>query len=125
MNPIKRYTTRRTTPTLALALAVLAMASMPAPAAAYIGPGAALSLLGAFWGLLVAVAAAVAFAVAWPIRRMLRLRRERSRLEQHGSPGRGQDALTAEHGQAARSASEHRLASEHRQDSRAAQGSAG
>jgi hypothetical protein len=42
------------------------------PAAAYIGPGAGLSLLGAFWGLLVAVMAALGFVIMWPIRRMLR-----------------------------------------------------
>ena len=37
------------TPLMFVALAVLAMASIPSPASAYIGPGAALSLLGAFW----------------------------------------------------------------------------
>jgi membrane protein implicated in regulation of membrane protease activity len=45
------------------------------PAMAYVGPGAGLSLLGAFWGLLVAVLAALAFVVVYPIRRMMRARR--------------------------------------------------
>jgi hypothetical protein len=45
------------------------------PAAAYIGPGAGLSLLGAFWGLLVAVMAALGFVIMWPIRRMFRRNR--------------------------------------------------
>ena len=42
---------------------------------AYVGPGAGLSLLGALWALLVAVAMALVFIVAWPVRRLLRRRR--------------------------------------------------
>lgn len=49
------------------------------PAQAYIGPGAGLSLLGALWGLLVAVVAAVGFIVFWPIRKMLRTARAETR----------------------------------------------
>jgi hypothetical protein len=45
------------------------------PALAYVGPGAGLSLIGAFWGLLLAVFAALAFVVAWPLRRLLKRRR--------------------------------------------------
>jgi membrane protein implicated in regulation of membrane protease activity len=52
---------------------VLALAATPA--LAYVGPGAGLSLLGAFWGLLVAVLAALAFVVVYPIRRMMRARK--------------------------------------------------
>ena len=44
--------------TMGLALALVLSVIMPA--AAYIGPGAGLSLLGAFWGLLLAVGAAAA-----------------------------------------------------------------
>ena len=36
---------------------------------AYIGPGAGLSMLGAFWGLVVAVIAALSFLLLWPIRK--------------------------------------------------------
>ncbi|MEZ5933409.1 MAG: hypothetical protein R3F54_15945 [Alphaproteobacteria bacterium] len=36
---------------------------------AYIGPGAGLSMLGAFWGLVVAVLAALSFLVLWPFRK--------------------------------------------------------
>ena len=46
------------------------------PALAYVGPGAGLSLLGAFWGLLVAVLAAMAFLVVYPVRRVIRARRK-------------------------------------------------
>jgi membrane protein implicated in regulation of membrane protease activity len=49
-----------------------------APALAYVGPGAGLSLVGAFWGLLVALFAALAFVVLWPIRRFLKQRRRAS-----------------------------------------------
>lgn len=47
-----------------------------APAMAYVGPGAGLTLLSALWGLLVAVLAAVAFLVLWPIRRWRRRRQQ-------------------------------------------------
>jgi hypothetical protein len=56
-----------------LTVAVLALAAS-APAMAYVGPGAGLTLLSALWGLLVAVLAAVAFLVVWPIRRWRRRR---------------------------------------------------
>jgi type VI protein secretion system component VasK len=51
---------------------VIAAIGAAGPAAAYVGPGAGLSLVGAFWGLLVAIFAAVAFIVVWPVRRLLR-----------------------------------------------------
>lgn len=58
---------------------------------AYVGPGAGLSLLGALWALIVAVAAAVAFIVAWPIRRMRRRKREEREL---AAQERGEDAAS-------------------------------
>jgi hypothetical protein len=44
-------------------------------AAAYVGPGAGLSLVGAVWGLLLAIFAALGFVMLWPLRRLLRRRR--------------------------------------------------
>ena len=49
---------------------------LPLTAQAYVGPGAGLSLLGALWALILALLTAVFFIFAWPIRRMLRRRRE-------------------------------------------------
>lgn len=46
-----------------------------APALAYVGPGAGITLLGALWGVLIAVGAAVGFIVLWPLRRVLFRRR--------------------------------------------------
>lgn len=65
---------RKLTALAALAAAGLAFAT--APAAAYIGPGAGLSLLGALWGVLAAVFVAVLFLAAWPLRRLLRRMRD-------------------------------------------------
>ena len=53
-----------------------ALLLLPLSTQAYVGPGAGLSLLGALWALLVAILTAVFFIFAWPIRRMLRRRRE-------------------------------------------------
>jgi membrane protein implicated in regulation of membrane protease activity len=49
------------------------------PALAYVGPGAGLSLLGALWGLLLAVLAALSFIILWPLKRYRR--RQRARQE--------------------------------------------
>jgi len=53
----------------------------PLTADAYVGPGAGLSLLGALWALLLAVITAIAFVFAWPVRRMLRRKREAREIE--------------------------------------------
>lgn len=45
-----------------------------APAQAYVGPGAGLSLLGALWAVVVAVFAALFFVVMWPLRKMMKRR---------------------------------------------------
>lgn len=55
----------------AFCLAFLA-AGLPGIAHAYVGPGAGLSLVAAFWAILVAVGTIVVFTLMWPIRRMMR-----------------------------------------------------
>ncbi len=55
-----------------LVVAFLLTVGVTAPALAYIGPGAGLGVLSAFWALLVAVLSAVGFIVLWPLRRMMR-----------------------------------------------------
>jgi hypothetical protein len=52
-------------------------------ALAYVGPGAGLSLLGALWGLLLAIGAALAFVILWPLRRM----RQRARVKNEKTTG--------------------------------------
>jgi len=61
-----------------LKLATLTLLLFAAPSAlAYVGPGAGLSLLGALWGLIVAVGAALVFVILWPFRRLVRRLRAR------------------------------------------------
>jgi len=64
-----RFNTRR--PVL-LAIATGAAALAASPAFAYVGPGAGLTLLGALWGLIVAVVLSVGFILLWPLRRLMR-----------------------------------------------------
>ena len=56
---------------------VMTLLTVTAPdiAFAYIGPGAGVSLIGSFLGILVAVLIAVFALIAWPIRRMLKARK--------------------------------------------------
>ncbi len=68
------------TKTIPLAALALLLTSSDA-ALAYVGPGAGLSLLGALWGLLLAVASAIGFVIVWPLRRARRRARERRAAE--------------------------------------------
>ena len=55
----------------------LALSLFATPAFAYIGPGAGITVLGALWGVVVAVVLAVAAVLLWPVRALFR-RRPRS-----------------------------------------------
>lgn len=75
------------------ALAAAGLAFGASPALAYIGPGAGLSLLGALWGVVAAVAAALLFLLIWPLRRLMRRQRavtERSAIERTAAQRRTQ-----------------------------------
>jgi membrane protein implicated in regulation of membrane protease activity len=58
-------------------IAAAALALLPGTAFAYVGPGAGLTMIGALWAVILALFAALFFAVAWPVRRMLRRARLR------------------------------------------------
>ena len=53
---------------------------------AYIGPGAGLSMLGAFWGLVIAVVAALSFLILWPVRRMFKKSSATAEVENQDKP---------------------------------------
>jgi hypothetical protein len=55
-----------------LAIGTAAMSAVAFPALAYVGPGAGLTLLGALWGLILAVVVSLGFVLLWPLRRMMR-----------------------------------------------------
>lgn len=83
---------------LVAALAAAGLAFGAGPALAYIGPGAGLSLLGALWGVLAAVGAALLFLLIWPLRRLMRRQRpapqkattkHHAHQRQESSPARG------------------------------------
>jgi hypothetical protein len=45
---------------------------------AYVGPGAGITILGALWSVILAIALAVGAVLFWPIRVLIRRRRNRS-----------------------------------------------
>jgi hypothetical protein len=61
--------------TLSLVVASLCLIAAATPAMAYIGPGAGITMLGALWGVIVAIALAVGAVLFWPIRALLRRRK--------------------------------------------------
>jgi hypothetical protein len=59
----------RSLPVLAASLCLIAAAT---PAYAYIGPGAGITMLGALWGVIVAVVLAVGAVLFYPVRVLTR-----------------------------------------------------
>ena len=62
--------------TFAVGALTVLVALWAEPAAAYIGPGAGITMLGALWGVIVAVFLAIGAVLFWPIRVLLRKRRK-------------------------------------------------
>ena len=53
-------------------IAMLSALLLARPAFAYIGPGAGLGVLAAFWALVTAVVSSIAFLILWPLRNRFR-----------------------------------------------------
>ncbi len=66
---------------VALCLTSISFAAIPASALAYVGPGAGLSIIGSVLALLAAVIVAIFGFLFFPIRRMLRKRKQRAALK--------------------------------------------
>ena len=66
---------------LSLSLFCLLAALVPLPAAAYVGPGAAIALVGTFFGFTAGVAVAVFFVLAWPALKLYRWHKARKSKE--------------------------------------------
>ena len=62
-------------PLLLLASGLALASAASTPALAYIGPGAGITMLGALWGVVVALALALGAVVFWPVRVLLRRRK--------------------------------------------------
>lgn len=65
-----------------LLVVTLLTVTIPEVTYAYIGPGAGVSLIGSFLGILVAVLIALFALIAWPIRRMLKARKAQNKTDE-------------------------------------------
>jgi Flp pilus assembly protein TadB len=75
--------------TILALVAGMAVAGLPHAAAAYVGPGAGLTMLGALWAVIAAVLFALAGLVIWPIRAMRRRRQQLASAKAATAPGDG------------------------------------
>ena len=63
----------------AMVAIALGLSLIATPAFAYIGPGAGITVLGALWGVVVAVVLALAAILLWQLRELLPRRRRSTR----------------------------------------------
>ncbi len=74
---------------LAVLVPAVLLALHAAPAMAYIGPGAGITMLSALWGVIVAIALAIGAVLFWPIRALLRRRRKNGAVAATGVQDEG------------------------------------
>ena len=68
---------------------------LPAQAMAYVGPGAGITMLGALWGVFIAILAALGAVLYWPIRSVIRKRKKRLAADAEANSN---SSATAENG---------------------------
>ncbi len=66
--------------------ALLLLALIASPAAAYVGPGAGISVLGSLLGILATIFVAIGAILFWPIRKLMKRRKAKKETEVPGNP---------------------------------------
>ena len=66
--------------------ALLLLALIASPAAAYVGPGAGISVLGSLLGILATIFVAIGAILFWPIRKLMKRRKAKKEAEVPGNP---------------------------------------
>ena len=74
-------------------IGLLLLALSTSPAAAYIGPGAGISVLGSLLGILATIFVAIGAILFWPIRKMMKRRKAKKKTEVSGDT----DTPSADH----------------------------
>lgn len=62
-------------------LAILMLTLIAAPAMAYIGPGAGITVLGSLLGILGTIVVAIGAILFWPIRKMIKRRKSAAEIK--------------------------------------------
>ncbi len=83
---MKSTQTNKVRRAVALCLTSMSFAAIPASALAYVGPGAGLSIIGSVLALFAAVIVAIFGFLFFPIRRMLRKRKQKAALKAAENP---------------------------------------
>ena len=73
-------------------IGLLLLALSASPAAAYIGPGAGISVLGSLLGILATIVVAIGAILFWPIKKLMKRRKANKETEVSG------DTDTSDHG---------------------------
>ena len=66
--------------------ALLLLALIASPAAAYVGPGAGISVLGSLLGILATILVAIGAILFWQIRKLMKRRKAKKETEVPGNP---------------------------------------